>query len=61
VEALIDALRSGDPDVCHRAVEELVRHGTDAVPALEAAIAEGDPDLKVDAARALAIIRGETD
>lgn len=61
VEALLDVLRAGEPNACHRAVEDLVRHGADALPALEAAIRDGDPDLRVDAARALALIRAETD
>lgn len=61
VADLLAVLSAGDPGACHEAVAELVRHGAGAVPALEALVRDGDPDARVDAARALALIRGETD
>jgi hypothetical protein len=57
VPALIDALHTGDALVCAGAVEELVRHGGAALPALEEALHDDDPDVRVDVAKAIAAIR----
>jgi hypothetical protein len=55
---LVADLHTGVPSVCDAAIRELTRHGEAAVPALERALADEDPDVRVDAARALAAIRG---
>jgi hypothetical protein len=57
VAELIEDLRTGEPSLCDVAIRELTRHGQAAVPALERALDDEDPDLRVDAARALAAIR----
>jgi hypothetical protein len=59
VPELIDALHTGDPGVCDAAIAELTRHGEAAVPALEQALGDEDPDVRIDARRALRAIRGE--
>jgi hypothetical protein len=61
VSVLLDALHTGDAIVCAAAVEELVRHGAAAVPLLEGALQDEDPDVRVDAAKALAAIRANQD
>ena len=58
-EELIARLRSDDPAECRRAWQALVDLGTAAVPALEAVLADADPDVRVDVERALRAIRGE--
>lgn len=58
VEALVARLRGGDARTCERAIDGLVRHGQAAVPALTAALSDPDPDLRVDARRALDRIAG---
>lgn len=58
VDVLVARLRGGDSRTCERAIEDLVRHGRAAVPALEAALADPDADLRVDARRALDRIAG---
>jgi hypothetical protein len=57
VTELVDVLHTGDAIVCAEAVEELVRHGPAAVPALERALDDPDPDVRVDVSKALAAIR----
>ena len=57
VAELIEVLREGEPTPCRIAVEELVDIGAPALPALEAALEEGDPDLAIDARRAIERIR----
>jgi len=56
VDTLIDVLRTGEPGPCRKAIEDLVAHGQDALPALRAAAAEDDPDLRIDAEQAIARI-----
>ncbi len=56
IESLIATLRKGEPAACRAALAGLISHGAAAVPALRAAADEGDPDLRVDALRALAEI-----
>ncbi|MFM8979932.1 MAG: hypothetical protein ACKOSS_05660 [Planctomycetia bacterium] len=58
VDVLVARLRGGDARTCERAIDDLVRHGPAAVPALQAALADADPDLRVDARRALDRIAG---
>lgn len=58
VEVLVGRLRGGDARTCERAIDDLVRHGAAAVPALEAALRDPDADLRVDARRALDRIAG---
>lgn len=53
VARLIAELRGGEPAVCRAAVARLVAIGKGAVPALEALLGDDDPDLRVDAQRAL--------
>ncbi len=59
VDTLIEVLRSGEPGPCRKAVADLVAHGEAALPALRAAAEEGDPDLRIDAERAIELIEGE--
>jgi len=58
VEAWIDVLREGQPERCREARARLAEIGDAAIPALEAAAAEGDPDLTIDARETLRRIRG---
>jgi hypothetical protein len=53
-------LREGEPGPCRRAIDDLVEIGEPALPALKAAATEGDPDLAVDAQRAIRLIRGDS-
>jgi hypothetical protein len=61
VADLIAVLKGGAPGPCRTAVDTLVAIGAPAISALEAAADEGDPDLRVDALRALELIRGPAD
>jgi hypothetical protein len=58
-DALIRVLRGGQPGPCREAVARLVEMGEAALPALEAALREDDPDLRFDVRRAIRQIRGE--
>lgn len=59
VPHLLEVLRSDDPEVCRDAVDVLVEIGEPALPALEQALEDPDPDVHVDVERAIRLIRGE--
>lgn len=60
VDTLVAVLRQGEPGPCRQAIQDLVAHGAGALPALRAAAAEDDPDLRIDAERAIGLIEEET-
>ena len=57
VETLMKRMRSGNPSVCREAIDALCAHGEAAVPALERALSDDDPDVRIDARKALDRIR----
>jgi HEAT repeat protein len=59
IAPLIGVLHSDDPEACRRAVDALVEIGDPAIPALELAQQDANPDVRVDVERALHLIHGE--
>jgi hypothetical protein len=57
VETLIQRMRSGNPAVCREAIDALCHHGEAAIPALERTLSDPDPDVRIDAQKALDRIR----
>ncbi len=55
-EALVVILREGDPRACTRAVEVFARIGEPALPLLRKLMQDENPDVRVDARRALKLI-----
>jgi len=53
VDACIAELRSGEPRRCRQAVERLVEIGPAALPKLRLLLEDPDPDVRVDAAKAI--------
>jgi|GEM_PF-4434932 len=61
VAELLEVLRGGESRACEQAVAELARHGPDALPELEQASRDPDPDFRVDVKKAIGLIRGTTE
>jgi HEAT repeat protein len=57
VDTLIQRMRSGSPSVCREAIDGLCAHGEAAIPALERALSDPDPDVRIDAQKAIDRIR----
>jgi hypothetical protein len=57
VDTLIRRIRSGDPAACRSAIDALCAYGEAALPALERALADPDPDVRIDVQKAIERIR----
>ncbi len=57
LDALVKVLREGDPRQCTKAVQAFVEVGESAIPALEQLLEDEDPDVRIDAAKAIELIR----
>ncbi|MDJ0521741.1 MAG: HEAT repeat domain-containing protein [Planctomycetota bacterium] len=60
LDALVKILREGDPRQCSKAIQAFVAIGAPAVPRLEELCEDEDPDVRVDAQKALERIREES-
>ena len=56
LEDLVAILRKGDPVACEQAVAQLSDMGDTALPALRALLEDDNADVRVDAAKAIALI-----
>lgn len=57
LDALVKVLREGDPRQCTKAIQAFVEVGAPAIPALEQLLEDEDPDVRIDAAKAIERIR----
>ncbi len=55
--ALIAVLHEGDPIQCEEAIEQLAEIGEEALPLLQEALEGDNPDVRIDAAKAIALIK----
>ncbi len=53
IDALMERIRSGNPASCREAVDLLVERGAEALPALRGALEDPDPDVRIDARKAI--------
>lgn len=58
LDDLVATLHRGDPRECASAVQQFVRFGQEAVPVLRELIESDNPDVRIDAQKALDQIEG---